>query len=179
MVGVGNRTLLGELDRLVDVGTQFGPDLIEVFEAARVTMRSNGFFDFDKDGESERWVVLRHNPGTALEFWIIFLTDTGIEVLFVETIETDNPRVTYLNPDSEPPIVQIDPDITFVVERQGPDGDRAIVMVEEEVVLSSDITGLELDRLEVTLLTGGDPAFVQQELLVLRTPTSVPAGDDK
>jgi hypothetical protein len=62
----------------------------------------------------------------------------------------------------------IDPDITFIVERQGPEQERAIVMVEQEVVFSSDITGLELDRLEVTLLTGGDPAYVQEELLVLR-----------
>jgi hypothetical protein len=150
------------------ITSQEYPDLIEVLESAGVTVRSNGFFDFDKDGESERWIILRHNPGTPLEFWIVFPTDTGVNVLFVETMETDNPRVTYLEPDSEPPVVMIDPDITFIVERQGPEQERAIVMVEQEVVFSSDITGLELDRLEVTLLTGGDPAFVQEELLVLR-----------
>jgi hypothetical protein len=144
------------------------PDLIEVLEDAGVTIRSNGFFDFDKDGESERWVVIRHNTGTPLEFWIVFPTDTGINVLFVETLETDNPRVTYLEPDSEPPVVLIDPDITFKVERQGPEDEKTIVMVEQEVVYSSDLTGLELDRLEDILLTGGDPEFVQEELLVLR-----------
>lgn len=144
------------------------PDLIEVLEDAGVTIRSNGFFDFDKDGESERWVVIRHNTGTPLEFWIVFPTDTGINVLFVETLETDNPRVTYLEPDSEPPVVLIDPDITFKVERQGPEDEKAIVMVEQEVVYSSDLTGLELDRLEDILLTGGDPSFVREELIVLR-----------
>lgn len=144
------------------------PDLIEVLEEAGVTIRSNGFFDFDKDGESERWIVIRHNPGTQLEFWIVFPTDTGIDVLFVETLETDSPRVTYLEPDSEPPVVLIDPDITFKVERLGFEEERAIVFVEQEVVFSSDITGFELDRLQATLLTGGDPEFVQEELLVLR-----------
>jgi len=145
------------------------PDLIDTLEDAGVTIRSNGYFDFDNDGDTERWLVIRHQPGSPLEFWIISPNESGFDAVFVSTVETDNPRLTYLEPLSEPPIVKIDPDITFHFIKQDPDQEPIIVMVEEEVVFASDRTGLELDHLEVTLLTGGDPAYVQQELLVLRT----------
>ena len=145
------------------------PDLINILEISGVTVSSAGYFDFDNDGESERWVVIRHNPGTSLEFWIMKPNETDISAIFVETIETDAPRLTYLEPVSEPPIVKIDPDITFQLVKQGPDQEPVVVFVEQEVIFASDRTGLELDYLEVTLLTGGDPAYVQQELLILRT----------
>jgi hypothetical protein len=145
------------------------PDLINILENSGVTVRSSGYFDFDNDGDSERWVVIRHNPGTPLEFWIMKPHETGIYAIFVDTIETDAPRLTYLEPISEPPIVKIDPDITFQLVKQGPDQEPVVVMVEQEVIFASDRTGLELDYLEVTLFTGGDPAYVQQELLILRT----------
>jgi hypothetical protein len=145
------------------------PDLINTLENSGVTVRSSGYFDFDNDGDSERWVVIRHNPGTPLEFWIMQPNETGISAIFVDTIETDTPRLTYLEPISEPPIVKIDPDITFQLVKQGSDQEPVIVMVEQEVIFASDRTGLELDYLEVTLFTGGDPAYVQQELLILRT----------
>jgi hypothetical protein len=41
-------------------------------------------------------------------------------------------------------------------------------MVEQEVIFASDRTELELDSLELTLFSGGDPAYVQEELLILR-----------
>ncbi len=145
------------------------PDLINILENSGVTVSSSGYFDFDNDGESERWVLIRHSPGTPLEFWIMKPHETGIYAIFVDTIETDAPRLTYLEPISEPPIVKIDPDITFQLVKQGPDQEPVVVFVEQEVIFASDRTGLELDYLEVTLFTGGDPAFVQQELLILRT----------
>jgi hypothetical protein len=151
------------------ITSQEFPDLINTLEEAGVTVRSNGFFDFDNDGETERWVVIRHQLGSPLEFWIISSNETGIKAIFVQTIETDNPRVTHLEPLSEPPIVKIDPDITFNYVKQGQDQEPVILMVEQEVIFASDRTKLELDYLEVTLLTGGDPAFVKNELIVLRT----------
>jgi len=143
--------------------------LINVLENSGVTVGSSGYFDFDNDGESERWVVIRHSPGTPLEFWIMQPNETGVSAIFIVTLETDAPRLTYLEPISEPPIVQIDPDITFQLVNQGPDQEPAVVFVEQEVIFASDRTELELDYLEVTLFTGGDPAYVQQELLILRT----------
>jgi hypothetical protein len=143
-------------------------DMISILESAGVSVRSNGFFDFDNNGETERWVVIRHQPGTPLEFWILFSSETNMQAVFVETLETDSPRIDYLEPITEPPTVMIEPDITFKVVKQGPDQEPVIVMVEQTVVFASDRTALELDLLEMTLLTGGDPAYVQNELLILR-----------
>ena len=50
----------------------------------------------------------------------------------------------------------------------GPENEAVIVMVEPEVVFSSDRTEMDLDHLEEILLTGGDPTFVQEELIILR-----------
>jgi hypothetical protein len=149
------------------ITSQEYPDLINTLEQAGVSVRSNGFFDFDNDGESEPWMVIRHHTGSPLEFWIISPTEAGIVAVFVETVETDNPRLSYIEPVSEPPIVKIDPDITFHFIKQGPDQEPIILMVEVEVIFASDLTEMELDQLELTLLTGGDPAFVQTELIVL------------
>jgi hypothetical protein len=143
--------------------------LIDILQEAGVTVRSNGFFDFDDDGESEHWVVIRHQQGSPLEFWIISSNENGISAVFVDTIETDIPRVTYLEPLSEPPTVRIDPDITFHYVKQGPDQEPIILRFEEEIIFASDRTKMELDYLELTLLTGGDPAFVKNELIILET----------
>jgi hypothetical protein len=63
--------------------------------------------------------------------------------------------------------VQIDPDITFHYIKLDPEEEPVIVLVEPEVIFSSDRTEMDLDNLEEILLTGGDPAFVQEELIVL------------
>jgi hypothetical protein len=142
-------------------------DLINTLEEAGVSVRSNGFFDFDNDGESEQWLVIRHHTGSPLEFWIISPTESGIVAVFVETVETAGPRLSYIEPISEPPIVKIDPDITFHFIKQDPDQEPVIIFVEVDVIFASDRTKMELDHLEEMLFTGGDPEFVQAELIVL------------
>jgi hypothetical protein len=144
------------------------PDLINTLEQAGVSVRSNGFFDFDNSGDSEHWVVIRHHTGSPLEFWIISPDGTHLHSVFVTNVETDLPRLSYLEPISEPPVVKIDPDITFHYIQLGPENEAVIVMVEPEVVFSSDRTEMDLDHLEEILLTGGDPTFVQEELIILR-----------
>lgn len=154
---------------LVDTLTsQDYQDLIRTLEEAGVTVLSNGFFDFDKDGNTERWVVIRHQLGAPLEFWILSAENNGIYTVFVDTVENINPRVIYLEPLSEPPTIEIDSDITFHYIKQGPEQEPVIIKVEEEVIFASDRTKIELDELEMTLLSGGDPAFVQTELITLR-----------
>jgi hypothetical protein len=142
-------------------------DMIYIIEQAGVAVRSNGFFDFDNDGETEPWLVIRHQPGSPLEFWIISTNDNGTVAVFVETIDSDNPRISFLEPISEPPVVKIDPDTTFIFVKQEPNQEPVIQMVEEEIMFSSDRTKIELDHLETTLLTGGDPEFVQTQLIVV------------
>ena len=142
-------------------------DLVNTLEQAGVTVRSNGFFDFDNDGESEPWLVIRHQPGAPLEFWIITPTDFGLAAVFVSTVETENPRLSYIEPVTEPPTVLLEPDITFNFIKFDPGQEPVVVMVEVEVIFASNRTEAEMDELETMLLSGGDPAFVRNELIIL------------
>lgn len=147
------------------------PQAINILRDAGVEIRTNGFFDFDLDGNRERWVVLRHKPGFPLEFWVLYFSETDAHALFVSTIETDSTRVTYQEPLSEPPIVLVDPDRAFQLTRQGADLHPAIIPVTPTVVFSADRTGEELDRIEAHILSGGDPARAIEDLTALRNST--------
>jgi hypothetical protein len=142
-------------------------DLNSILEQAGVDIRSSGLFNFDNSAESERWLIVRHQTGTPLEFWIISPNEVHLQSLFVTTVNTHTPQLSYLEPISEPPIVLLEPDFTFHYIRIGPENEPVIVQVEPEVVFSSDLTEMDLDYLEEILLTGGDPAFVQEELIIL------------
>ena len=111
--------------------------------------------------------MLRHQQGASLEFWILYPTEELVYALFVSSLETNEPKLSYLEPVAEPPIVQILPDITFQLFRFGPEKEPFIKMVQPEVIFSSDLTENELDRIEASLLNGGDPIQSRDELIVL------------
>jgi hypothetical protein len=142
-------------------------ELIKILEQAGVDLRSRGFFDFDNSGESEQWVVIRHQTATPQEFWILSPNESHLQTVFVTTLNDNTPGISYLEPISEPPIVVLEPDITFHYIRLSPENEPVIVFVEPEVIYASDRTEQELDNLEEKLLSGGDPAFVQEELIIL------------
>ena len=144
------------------------PDLIDILAQAGVDLRSRGFFDFDNSGESEQWVVIRHQTGTPQEFWIISPNETHLHTVYVTDVNDITPGISYLEPITEPPIIVLEPDITFHYIRLGPENEPVIVYVEPEVIYASDRTEQDLDNLEEILLSGGDPAFIQEELLILR-----------
>lgn len=153
------------------INAQEAPQILSILQEAGVSIRSNGFFDFDFDGRSERWVVLRHQPGSQLEFWILSPTESNIEAIFVSGLETDTPRVTYQEPLGEPPIVLIDPDIAFQFVQQGLNQHPAVVPATPTVIFSADRTAMELDRIEEFLLSGEDPAQAREDLLTLGNST--------
>lgn len=160
---------LGFQSLIKSIPPQDYPDLINILEQAGVAVRSHGYFDFNNDGETEQWVIIRHQSGSPLEFWILSSNGSEIQSVFVDFVEKFDPRISYLEPLAEPPIVMVEPDITFQYFLIEPENEPVIVMVEPEVVFSSDRTEMELDRLEEILLTGGDPIFVKDELIILGT----------
>ena len=143
------------------------PDLINVLEQAGVAVRSHGYFDFNNDGETEQWVIIRHQSGSPLEFWIVSSSGSELHPVFVDSVENFDPRISYLEPLIEPPIVLLEPDITFQYFQINPESEPVIVMVDPVIIFSSDRTEMELNHLEEILLTGGDPKFVQDELIIL------------
>jgi hypothetical protein len=140
----------------------------EVLRQAGVDFLSTGYFDFDNDAITERWIILRHQPSARLEFWILYPREESIDALYVDFIDTVPPRITYQEPLQEPPVVVIDPDITFNVVRRGADDEPVVEIVEPELILSSDLVKQELKRIEEELLSGGDPKLAIDELIDLR-----------
>jgi hypothetical protein len=69
----------------------------ELLVTGGVTLRSRGYFDFDNDGQTEQYFVLRHLPGSKLEFWILPLTPKAFS-FFVDFVEPDPTRLSYVEP---------------------------------------------------------------------------------
>jgi hypothetical protein len=97
----------------------------------------------------------------------LYPTEEQNYALFVTSLETNEPKISYLEPVAEPPIVQIVPDITFQLFHFSPEQEPFIKMVQPEVIFSSDLTENELDRIEASILSGGDPVQSRDELIVL------------
>jgi hypothetical protein len=140
----------------------------EILRQAGVTLRSTGFFDFDGDGFTERWFVLRHQRGEDLEFWILAQVPGSVKALYVGVVTSNLPRITYLNQEDNPPVVQVEPDLTFTMQRQGNPRQLSITFVQPVTVFSADLTQEGLDAIQERLLSGSDPVQIRAELLALR-----------
>jgi len=143
-------------------------DAPEVLRQAGVDFLSTGYFDFDNDALTERWIILRHQPSARLEFWILYPREDSVDALYVDYIDAVPPRITYQEPLEEPPVVKIDPDFTFRVVRRGAEDDPIVEKVVPELILSSNLVKQELKRIENDLLTGGDPSQAIDDLIDLR-----------
>jgi hypothetical protein len=144
----------------------------QVLEKSGVVVRSSGFFDFDGDKTTERWVVVRHRPLEALEFWILAPTDSGFGAFFVAYVTSDRLHVTYFDAESDPPIVQIEQGIHFTFQPRP----AAITLVEPAFTLSADLYLPKLNALEDRLLAGDDPAAIRQALLDLKATPNFPCN---
>lgn len=140
----------------------------EILKDAGVLIRSSGFFDFDNDGVTERWFILRQTPTSIPEFWILLKTSEGIKALFVDQIEDNRPQISFLEPIEEPPIVQVGTSITFVLQHQDAPTEVTIKFVKPVRTFSVDLTEDKLNEIEAALLNGADPADMRQELLDLK-----------
>lgn len=138
---------------------------LQILSEAGLLIRSSGYFDFDADGATERWLILRATATAKPEFWILVETEMGVEALVVDQVEETQPRITLAEPTLEPPIVQLGRDQTFVLLR-APSGTE-VRFVEPVRVFSVDLTQEKLDEIEANLLAGVDPDAMRQELLDL------------
>lgn len=140
----------------------------QILKDAGVLIRSSGFFDFDNDGVTERWFILRQTPTSIPEFWILIKTPRGIKALFVNPIEDNEPSISFVEPLDEPPIVKVGSSFTFVLQLQDAPPGVLIKFVKPARVFSVDLTENKLNEIEASLLSGADPADMRQELLDLR-----------
>lgn len=143
------------------------PQLIEILRDAGVFIRAHGYYDFDNDHRTERWVAIRHFPGAPLELWIFFQLQNEVITRFVSNLATDFVRFKAIEPLTEPPLIRLDPEIYFKIEKQGVQRAPFIVMTDYRPLFSVDRMHLDLDILEEDLLSGIDPETIRQELIKL------------
>jgi hypothetical protein len=157
------RSALEEIIRSSDTN-----DLTRVYETLRessVSIRATGLFDFDQDGDPERWVTIQPRTGQSLEFWILASSSQGVFPLYVDLVTRDRPTPFLNEPaGATPPIFQIDNQKGYQLKRVP--GSGKPFLVEAEVV--SPVTTYTLDTLEenqAALLSGVDPNMVRDSLL--------------
>jgi hypothetical protein len=158
------QALISLVDTFTAIDYQAASD---VLKDAGVTVRSHGYFDFDLDGVTEQWFIIRHYPSSKLEFWIMSRIPNGVTVLFLEYVSSNQPGISYLDPDQTPPLVLVEPDITFIYDKQQSTHEPFITFVEPETTYSADLTENEIISLENALLLGTDPALIRDKLLEL------------
>ncbi len=132
-----------------------------------VTLRTSGYFDFDSDGQTDRWLVLRHHPTEKLEFWILVQKETSIAGLFAGIVESNQPGVAYVDSPGDPPIVSIETLTTLRLINPGSSTDPFLEFVEPEVIFSVDRTRQSLATIENALLGGADTGPLRDELVVI------------
>lgn len=140
---------------------------LEAMIHAGVIIRSSGNFDFDMDGEKERWVLLRHHPQERLQFWILASWEKGIKALFVDQVDSTQTRPYFHEPMDTPPIAQIEPKRGFVLGRLPLSREPYLVFKTVEFIP----TRYTLDSLQADihdLFTGTDSATIRDRLVELQ-----------
>jgi len=131
-----------------------------------VVTRVTGYFDFDKDGQDERWMSVIPRPGGKLEFWILTHVPGGVQALFVQIFEDNAPEPYYHNADETPAVVQLESGSGFILERD-PISNIAILRFVDVEYARPTVIREALDRARRSLLNGVDPERVLAELLEL------------
>ncbi len=68
--------------------------LFVVFDQLReygVTLLGAGAYDFDQDGQIEKWITIRHRVGEPIELWILAIESGHLKALYVDDVELVTP----------------------------------------------------------------------------------------
>lgn len=141
-------------------------DALVLLGKAGAQIRAAGYFDFDLDGQKERWFTLRHRPFEKLELWILVVTKPGEQAIRLGNVDTDKPAFTYLDDQALAPVVFIDAQAPFQLLRDR-FSQEAYIRLIELPTLYPDKFKLALAPLQEALLSGADPKEIRQKLLDL------------
>jgi hypothetical protein len=128
-----------------------------------IAIRSNGLFDFDQDGQPERWIIVRHEETQKLELWILAQDNESIHALFVDVVDTGQPNFRYSDFPEDPPIVQMQLGQGFKLERL-PDTGQSFLTYHRVEFRPTTYTLDTLDGAILDLFSGEDPAAILQTL---------------
>jgi hypothetical protein len=142
------------------------PDAYQYLWQSGVTLGASGYFDFDQDGETERWFTVRPHPGEKLEFWILTPSKTQVHALLVASIDSTRPDLS-LQPETQPTVTWLDSTVAFSLQR---DPDTLVPYLTyyplQYVWPNRYLDGLQAD--EKALFSGADPSQVANDLLNLQ-----------
>ena len=131
-----------------------------------VAQRASGYYDFDADGTTERWLTVQHRPGEKLEFWILSPHLQGISALRVAVVESDRPELIVYQQGEVPPVLILDGETAFQMHRR-PDDLTPYLSHPELPQFYPNRFEEALRPIINDLLGGEDPAEVRQRLLAL------------
>jgi hypothetical protein len=131
-----------------------------------VTIRSSGLFDFDLDGQDERWMIIKPNSESKLEFWILSELQDGIQAVFVQVLEGIESLPYYHEPVGAPPVVQFELHKGFLFKHLIETQDAYIEWVDVEFARPTIILD-GYNQAVNALMNGDDPHLVQNTLLEL------------
>lgn len=133
---------------------------------AGVSQRSSGYFDFDGDDVKESWFTVRHRTGEKLELWIVMPYEDGVKAIFVDSLDSNLPSVSYYDEDEYPPTVLIDDSIAIRIERTA---GNLLPYLSRPVLpqLYPDRFQDAVDAARTALLSGSDAEEVYKELVAL------------
>jgi len=131
-----------------------------------VSTRSSGLFDFDLDGQNERWMIIQPTPGVKLEFWILSQTLDGVQAVFVKVLEGTESTPFYHEPAGSPPVIQFELQKGFIFRRLMDTREAYIEWVDVEYARPTVILDGYTQALNA-LMDGTDPKLIQDKLLEL------------
>jgi hypothetical protein len=132
-----------------------------------IQIRSSGYFDFENDGDLERWVLVRHKPTDKLEFWVMARSSNSISALLAGVSDSSSPSPHYHEPLDTPPIVQIVQKQGFILHHLPGTLEPYLEFVNVEFIPNT-YTKNTLEKAEQALFTGEDPNKVSNTLANLQ-----------
>jgi hypothetical protein len=124
-----------------------------------VVLRSSGSFDFNRDGEPERWFVVRHRESQKPELWILARGIDRIHAHFITEANSASPTFRYSDQEGVPPIVQLELGEGFKLQ-QVPDTGETYISYHKVEFIPTTFTRDTLHAAIEDLFSGEDPAEV-------------------
>jgi hypothetical protein len=148
-------------------GAEIPDEAVAYLQQNGVSMRSSGIFDFDADGVMERWITVQPAPMEKLEFWILAQVPNGVQAVFVQTLDDNNPTPYYYEPQGEVPVVQFEMGEGFSMLRMPETQEVYIEYTTTEAARPTYIPDA-INETSRSLLNGTDPEVILDQLLAIQ-----------
>ena len=167
----------GALQQLIlEVSPDSFLSISELLKNFDVSIKSNGFVNFDAKNGIEQWLVIQHPHKTEREFWILVQRPEKIYGFFVATISTNRPNLQEFTGSNEYLLTTSDGE--SLVSLESLDFSNQPYITTHDLVENNDSTFENdylnhylieepLKKITNQLVRGTNPAVVQKQLVQL------------